>query len=62
MTNVKLYCIRDCRCGTVGKEKAPIRSRGLIGVPWGTLNRDTCYISILTLPVKARNTFMERNV
>jgi len=62
MTNVKLYCQACLRCANFGKEKAPIRSRGFLGVSWGTRNRVTEYSSILTLHAKARKAFyMEYN-
>ncbi len=62
MISIKLYCIVCDRRGSVEKEKASIRSRGFLSVSWGTRNRAYCYDSILTLHVKARNTFMEWHV
>lgn len=59
MISIKLYCIPCDRYDSLEKENALIRSQGIFGVPWGTRNRSTRNTSILTLHVKARNTFME---
>jgi hypothetical protein len=59
MSSIKHYCILQDLCDIVGKEKASIHSRGFLSVSWRTRNRANAVISILTLHVKARNTFME---